>query len=132
MFHTLIIHIQRLQSTFDCCVSTAAVEVKESQAVGGRWTDNATDSRTSQTCCCYRDELKSLHSRGLRERNRVGDGRNEGKAGQDGRGATPKAEEHSISPGNSTICDGWRWHGAADNAAGTMWMHAVVVEGEWV
>eukprot|EP00956_Cyclotella_meneghiniana_P028095 scaffold64732_cov44-Cyclotella_meneghiniana.AAC.2 len=27
----------------------------------------------------------------------------------------------------------WRWHGAAGHkAAGTMWMHAVVVEGEGV
>ena len=47
------------------------------------------------------------------------------------RGHSRKAEEHVKQPRKPR--DSWRWHNAvATRAAGTMGMHAVVVEGGWV
>ena len=72
MFQAL--RIESLQPTFDCCVSTAVVDVKEKESqveVEDGPTPTTTDGRTSQTRCCCRDELKSLYSYSTRERNRL-------------------------------------------------------------
>ena len=102
MFQTLRIHIESLQPTFDCCVSTAVVDVKEKESqveVEDGPTPTTTDGRTSQTRCCCRDELRSLYSYySMRERNRVGDGRSEGKTGQTEEGPRQRPKKAHYLP----------------------------------